>query len=125
MSTLAVILSFVLAFVGLLSGLNKFSGSKLATETPGHLDIPVGQYRLAGVLELLAAVGLVLAALGVVTEALGAAAAFGFALLMVFATGLHIRAGDGVLPSEPGEAGWGPAIFVLLLSVVTGVLILV
>lgn len=124
MSTIAVILSFVLALVGLLSGLNKFSGSRLATETPGHLDIPAGQYKLAGVLELLAAVGLVLAALGVVTEALGAAAAFGFALLMVFAIGLHIRAGDGMLPSEPGEAGWAPAVFVLLLSVVTGVLIL-
>ena len=120
-----MVLSFVLAAVGLLSGLNKFSGSKLATETPAHLDIPAGQYRLAGVLELLAAVGLVLAALGVVPEALGAAAAFGFALLMAFAIGFHIRAGDGITPSAPGEAGWAPAAFVLLLSVATGVLVLV
>ena len=120
-----MILSFVLAAVGLLSGLNKFSGSKLATETPGHLDIPVGQYRLAGVMELLAAVGLVLAALGVVPEVLGAAAAFGFALLMAFAIGFHVRAGDGLTPAGPGEAGWAPAALVLLFSAVTGVLILV
>ena len=125
MSTFAMALSFVLAAVGLLSGLNKFSGSKLATETPGHLDIPVGQYRLAGVLELLAAVGLFLAGIGVVPEALGAAAAFGFALLMVFAIAFHVRAGDGLMPSEPGGAGWAPAAFVFLLAVFTGVLVLV
>lgn len=119
-----MIISFVLAAVGLLSGLNKFSGSKLATETPGHLDIPPGQYRLAGVLELLAAFGLVLAALGVVPEALGAAAAVGFALLMAFAIGLHIRAGDGITPSEPGAVGWAPAAVVLLLSAATALLIL-
>lgn len=119
-----MVLSFVLAAVGLLSGLNKFSGSKLATETPEHLDVPVAQYRLAGVLELLAALGLVLAALGVVPDALGAAAAFGFALLMVFAIGLHVRAGDGLLPESPGEAGWAPAAFVFLLAAATGILVL-
>lgn len=125
MSTIAVILSFVLAVVGLLSGAIKFSGAQMATEAPEHLGIPVGQYKLAGALELLAAVGLVLAALDVVSSSLGAAAAFGFALLMVFAIVFHLRAGDSFAPSGPGGDAWAPAAFVLLLSVVTGVLILV
>ena len=55
----------------------------------------------------------------------GAAAAFGFALLMVFAIAFHVRAGDGLMPSEPGGAGWAPAAFVFLLAALTGVLILV
>jgi len=124
MSTVAVVLSFVLALVGLLSGAMKFSGAKMAVETPEHLGIPAGQYKLAGVLELLAAAGLVLAALDVVSSSLGAAAAFGFALLMVFAIVFHVRAGDPFAPPGPGEPAWAPAGFVLLLSVVTGVLIL-
>lgn len=123
MSTAAMVLSFILAAVGALSGLNKFSGSKLATETPGHLDVPPAQYKLAGVLELLAAVGLVLAAIGVVPEVLGAAAAFGLCLLMVFAAAYHVRAGDPFAPSGTESPGWAPAAAVFLLSLATGLLI--
>ena len=119
-----MIFSFVLAAVGLLSGAMKFSGSQMAADAPEHLGIPVAQYKLAGVLELLAAAGLVLAALDVVSSTLGAAAAFGFALLMIFAIVFHLRVGDAFAPSGPGADAWAPAAIVLLLSVVTGVLIL-
>lgn len=124
MSTIAVILSFVVAFVALVSGANKFTGSRIAVETPAHLSIPPGQYKLAGVLELLAALGLVLAAVDVVPAALGAIAAFGLALLMVFAIGLHRRAGDPFAPSGGSTEAWAPAAFVYLLALVTGLLII-
>lgn len=126
MSTIAVILSFVLALVFLGSGALKFSGTEMAAGAPEHLGVTPGMYKLAGVLELLAAVGLVLAAIGVVSTSLGAAAAFGLALLMAFAVGIHLRVGDPFSPAgaEPGAA-WAPAATLLLLSALTGVLILV
>ena len=124
MSTIAMILSFVVAAVALLSGAMKFTGSQMAAETPAHLEIPPGQYKLAGVLELLAAVGLVLAALDVVPNVLGAIAAFGLALMMVFAIGLHRRAGDPFAPGGGSTEAWAPAAFVYLLAMVTGILII-
>jgi len=123
-STIALVFSFVLAAVCLLSGANKFSGSELARTTPEHLDIDPGRYRLAGVFELIGAVGLVLAALGVVADWLGAAAAFGMCLLMAFAIAFHLRAGDPFAPKGSDSPGWAPAGFVLLLAAVTGILIL-
>lgn len=124
MSTVATILAFILAFIALSSGAIKFTGSQMATETPEHLGIEVGQYKLAGALELLAALGLVLAALGVVPEWLGAAAAFGMALLMVFAINYHRRAGDAFAPSGGSSDAWAPAALVLLVALAAGILIL-
>lgn len=120
-----MIVSFVLALVALLSGAMKFTGSAMAKEAPRHLEIQPGLYRLAGVLELLAALGLVLAALDVVPPVLGAVAAFGLALLMIFAIASHRRVGDPFRP-EPGSTdAWAPAAIVYLLAMITGILVLV
>lgn len=125
MSTLAMIVSFILALVALLAGANKFTGSAIAREAPGHLGIQPGIYKLAGVLEILAALGLVLAALDVVPTALGAVAAFGLALLMIFAIASHRRVGDPFKPESGSNDAWAPAAVVYLLAMVTGVLILI
>ena len=72
-----------------------------------HLGIPWSRYRLVGVAELTAAVG-VLAGLAV--PALGVAAALGMTVLLVIAVAVHRRAGD-----SPREAA--PALMSLGLSV--------
>ena len=58
MSTIAEILSIILALVFLFSGAHKFSGSKFAAAAPEHFQIHPSTYRLAGILELLGALGL-------------------------------------------------------------------
>ncbi len=122
--TAATILSLLLALTCLATGAMKFSGHRVARETPPHLGIGVGLYRLAGILELLTAAGLVLAAIGVIPAWIGAAAGFGVALLMVFAIRFHLRVGDPLIPRGPLDPAWGPTAVVLALGVLTGILIL-
>ncbi len=124
MSTFPVVLSVLLALVFLAAGAGKFSGSELAKGTPEHLGISPSFYKLGGVLELLAALGLVLAALGVVPELLGALAAFGLGGLMLGAVALHQRAGDSFAPGKENPSPSAPALILLIISLVTGALIL-
>ena len=82
MSTIAEILSIILALVFLFSGAHKFSGSKFAASAPEHFQIHPSTYRLAGILELLGALGLFLAAVGAIGTTLGWLAAFCLAALI-------------------------------------------
>ncbi len=123
MSTVAVILSIILAVVFLLSGAIKFSGTELAAAAPEHLRIEPSTYRLAGILELLGALGLFLAATGVLAATLGWLAAFCLAALMAMAVRFHVSVGDGAVPQNQTD-GWAPAAVLCGFSLITGLLIL-
>lgn len=123
MSTIAVILSIVLALVFLFSGAVKFSGSEMAAAAPEHLQIDPSTYRLAGILELLGALGLFLAAIGVIGTTLGWLAAFCLAALMAMAVRFHVSVGDGAVPENQSD-GWAPAAVLCGLCLLTGLLIL-
>jgi uncharacterized membrane protein len=123
MSTIAEILSIVLALVFLLSGAVKFSGTEMAAGAPGHLQIAPSTYRLAGILELLGALGLFLAAIGVIGTTLGWLAAFCLAAMMAMAVKFHVSVGDGAVPENQTD-GWAPAAVLGCLSLLTGLLIL-
>lgn len=129
MSTAAIVLSLILASVFAGAGANKFSSSELAEAAPDHLGISRSTYRLVGVLELLAVVGLIAGIVAV--PLLGGLAAIGLFLLMVGAVVLHIKAGD---PFAVGKGfagkkaesiqGWLPAGALAVLCLVTAALIL-
>lgn len=87
-----MVISVLLALVFAGAGANKFSQSELAEAAPDHLGITRGTYRLVGVLELLAAAGLIVGAIAL--PWLGGLAALGLGLLMLGALALHQRAGD-------------------------------
>ena len=123
MSTIAVILSIILALVFLFSGAVKFSGSEMAAGAPDHLQINPSTYRLAGILELLGALGLFLAAIGVIGTTLGWLAAFCLAALMAMAVRFHVSVGDGAVPENQSD-GWAPAAVLCGLCLLTGLLIL-
>ena len=123
MSTIAVILSIILALVFLFSGAVKFSGSEMAAGAPDHLQINPSTYRLAGILELLGALGLFLAAIGVLGTTLGWLAAFCLAALMAMAVRFHVSVGDGAVPENQSD-GWAPAAVLCGLCLLTGLLIL-
>ena len=93
MSTIAEVLSIILALVFLFSGAMKFSGSETAADAIEHLEIAPSTYRLGGILELLGALGLFLAAIGVIGTTLGWLAAFCLAALMAMAVRFHTSVG--------------------------------
>mgnify|MGYP006282005677 CR=1 FL=1 len=129
MSTVAVILSVVLAVVFAGAGANKFSSSELAEVAPDHLGIDRSTYRLVGLLELLAVVGLIVGIVAV--PLLGGLAAIGLFLLMVGAIVLHIKAGDPFVVGKGFAAkkaesikGWLPAGGCAALSLAAAIAIL-
>lgn len=129
MSVIAIVVSVLLALVFAQAGQNKFSGSELARVCPGHLGISPGTYRLVGVLEIFAAIGLIVGVIAV--PALAAVASIGLALLMVGAVALHLRAGDpfriapGFLQRRAESIrGWLPAAALGLLAIANALLIL-
>lgn len=123
MSTIAEILSIILALVFLFSGGSKFSGSEMASGSIEHLQIAPSTYRLAGILELLGALGLFLAAIGVIGTTLGWLAAFCLAAMMAMAVRFHISVGDGAVPENQTD-GWAPAAVLGVICFLTGLLIL-
>ncbi|MSX02221.1 MAG: hypothetical protein F2813_03565 [Actinobacteria bacterium] len=122
MTTFPAVLSYILALVFALSGLVKFSGTEVAAAAPGHLNVAPSTYRLAGILELVGALGLLLAALGVVGTFLGGLAALCLAILMGFAIWFHIGVGDGAVPENQTD-GWAPAAVLCALSVLAALVI--
>ncbi|MFM9055023.1 MAG: DoxX family protein [Solirubrobacterales bacterium] len=129
MSVIAIVVSVLLALVFAQAGQNKFSGSELARVCPGHLGITPGTYRLVGVLEILAAIGLIIGVIAI--PELAAVASIGLALLMVGAVALHLRAGDpfriapGFLQRRAESIrGWLPAAALGLLAIANALLIL-
>jgi hypothetical protein len=79
----------------------KLVGAPAVRESAAHFGIPWNRYRLIGVPELAAAIG-VLAGLRV--HVLGVAAACGMAVLLIGALAAHRRAGDSIATMAPALA---------------------
>jgi uncharacterized membrane protein YphA (DoxX/SURF4 family) len=86
-----VFISLLLAVVCLLPAAGKLTGQPKMRQSAEHFGIPWSRYRLIGVAEVAAAVG-VLA--GLWWHPLGLAAAAGMALLLLGALITHRRAAD-------------------------------
>jgi hypothetical protein len=87
----ADILSGLLAFVFLGGSVGKLTRAKAQVATADRLHIDWNHFRLIGIPEMAAGVGLVV---GFVVAPLGAAAAIGLALLMSGAVVMRIRVND-------------------------------
>jgi hypothetical protein len=84
-------LSGALAFVFGAGGVAKFSGAKRQVDTATRLRIPWRRYRLIGIPEIAASIGLLV---GFAVMPLGAAAAIGLVLLMSGALIARVRVHD-------------------------------
>jgi hypothetical protein len=93
MNVVLWILQGVLAAMFLVAGVLKTTQAreKLQPQMPWVEDVSTPVLRLIGVAELAAAVGLVLPPLTDVAPVLAAWAATGLAVVMVLASGLHLR----------------------------------
>ncbi len=95
------ILQGLLALMYLMVGFMKVTQSKdeLKVKGAGRMgwvdDVSAGNVRLIGILELLAAIGLILPQLTGILPWLTPFAAVGLVLTMAGATMLHVRRGDG------------------------------
>lgn len=96
----------LLAGLLLALGLSKALAVPVMRERAAHVGVPVRGYRLIGLAELAAAVGLVA---GHWWPLLGTAAALGVVLLMAGAVLAHLRVGDA-LPQ------WLPAVATAALA---------
>jgi uncharacterized membrane protein YphA (DoxX/SURF4 family) len=101
-----IILSVILALAFGAAGAQKVAGAKMARDTAGHLGVEWNRYRGIGVLELLAAAGLLV---GLAFWPLNVAAAAGLVVLMIGAVVFHVRVGDKIKV-------FGPAIGLGVLS---------
>lgn len=108
-----IVLSVVLALVFAGAGGAKLAGQPAMRESAAHLGVPWDRYRLIGVPEVAAAVGLLV---GLAVEPLAVAAAVGLVLLMAGAVTFHLRAGDP-------PARWAPPAVLGLLALVLAVLL--
>ena len=118
MEILTWVLTGILAVMFVVAGLTKAAVDRTKLlENPKMLwaaDFAAGQVKAIGVLEVVAAVGLVLPRLLDVAPVLGPIAAVGLALIMVGATVVHARRGEkSALPMTLG---------LLVLAVVVAVL---
>jgi uncharacterized membrane protein HdeD (DUF308 family) len=87
------VLSLPLAAAYVLPGSAKLLAHPKMRHAAAHFGIPWSRYRLLGVAELAAAVGVLM---GIRWPSLGVAAAIGMVLLLVGALLTHRRAGDRV-----------------------------
>lgn len=79
-------------------GLAKILGRAGMPERAAHVGLSAAAYRRIGVLEVLAALGLLV---GLILPAVGIAAASGLVLLLLGAVGVHLRNGDEVRRVAP------------------------
>ena len=105
-------LSGLLVFVFLGASFGKLTQAKAQVATAERLHIPWDHYRLIGIPELAASVGLVV---GLAIAPLGVAAAIGLALLMSGAAAIRLRVGDAAAYVV------GDSVF-LVTAVVTAIL---
>lgn len=91
-------LAIPLAPVFAAFGLAKILGRAGMPERAAHVGFSAAAYRRIGILEVLAALGLLV---GLVLPGVGIAAASGLMLLMIGAVGVHLRNGDGVRRVAP------------------------
>jgi acid phosphatase family membrane protein YuiD len=90
MEIAATVLSILVALLYLVAASTKLAGQARQVEIAQQLGIAFARYRLIGIPELAASVGLIV---GLWVPAIGAAAAIGLALVMVGATVVRARAG--------------------------------
>ncbi len=101
-------LSILLAALCLLPSTAKLTAQPAMQASAEHFGIEWPRYRLIGVAELAAAVGLLA---GLVWHPLGIAAATGLALLVGGAVVMHLRAGDSL-------KDMAPALVILIVTIV-------
>jgi DoxX-like family len=101
-------LSILLAALCLLPSTAKLTAQPAMQASAEHFGIEWPRYRLIGVAELAAAIGLLA---GLVWPPLGVAAAVGMAILVGGALVMHLRAGDGL-------KHMAPALVILLVTIV-------
>jgi hypothetical protein len=90
---------------GLLGAFYLYAGGKKVAQTKEQLapmmgwvdTVPMGLVRIIGVIEMLGVAGLVLPPLTGIAPGLAVAAALGFLVLQVLATGLHLSRGEAKL----------------------------
>ena len=102
------VVSIVLAALCLVPSAAKLSAQPTMQASADHFGITWERYRLIGVAELAAALGILG---GLVWPPLGIAAALGMAALVGGALVMHVRAGD-----DPKSAT--PAVVILLMTIV-------
>jgi hypothetical protein len=106
-ATMFTTLSILLAVLCLVPSAAKLSAVPAMQSSAEHFGIPWDRYRLIGVAELAAAVGLLA---GLVWPPIGVAAAAGMLALTAGALVMHRRAGDSLKEA-------GSAIVVLLVAI--------
>lgn len=99
-----IALSLLLAFVCLIPALGKLTCQPKMQASAAHFGIPWNRYRLIGVAEVAAAVGVLL---GLVGRPLGVAAAAGMAVLLIGALVSHRRFGDAFKEATPAVVALG------------------
>jgi len=98
----ADMLSGLLALVFGAGGVSKFIGARRQVDTADHLHIRWRRYRLIGIPEIAASMGLLV---GFTVPPLGAAAAIGLVLLMFGALTARVRVHDST-PFLVGDAAF-------------------
>jgi uncharacterized membrane protein YphA (DoxX/SURF4 family) len=91
-------LSILLAALCLMPSLAKLSAQPAMRASADHFGIEWPRYRLIGVAELAAAIGLLA---GLAWHPIGLAAAVGMAILLAGALVMHRRAGDSLKQMAP------------------------
>jgi len=110
------ILQIVLAAMFAMAGVTKATQpkEKLAARLPWVEDFSAGTVRFIGVVELLAAIGLVVPAATGVLPVLTPLAATGLAIVMVLAMNTHRRR------REPGAIAFNAALFAVAVVIAWG-----
>lgn len=109
MDTTSKVLSIVLAAICLASAGADFARVPRVVQSLEHLNVPTRIMPLLGAIKVVGALGLFI---GLGADGLRSAAASGFVLYFLAATGLHVRARDVV-------ADLAPAAVLLVLSAAT------
>lgn len=109
MSTVHVVLvvtGTATALLMLAAARRKLTGEPPTPESADHPSISAKQYRLLGLVEVLAVIGIVL---GIWVPALGLAAGIGVVALLVGALGFHLRFRHPVKAMVPALVGLAAA----------------
>ena len=106
-ATIAVGALLALAFFG--AGGAKLAGVPAMRQSAEHLGFSFTSYRVIGMLEIVAAVGILLGLSHFGGVSIGVAAAAAIAILMLGAMVTHIRAGDP-------PAQWAPTVVLALIA---------
>jgi hypothetical protein len=107
------VLSVLLVAVCLAPAVGKLGAHPRMVAAAGHFGVPWSRYRLIGIAELAAAMG-VLA--GFVWPPMGVAAAFGLCVLLVGALVTHHRSGDAFREALPAAIGLGVGVAYLAVA---------